>query len=164
SRAVLLKDLDRCRRGPARGDHGVDHDVERVARSFRYPLVVRDRALGAFVAIHAHVPDAGRGHEIEDALQHADTGAQDRHHDQLLVYLVALGGRERRLDADLPDLDRLQRLVADEPGDLARQRPELLVAGPAIPDQRQLVADTGVGDLFVHGLVAPAAVRRSPGR
>ena len=75
------------------------------------------------------MPDLGGRHELEHRVDHPQAGAQDRHEPDPVGQLVRLHRLERRLDRDRPDPDVGQRLVAEQPRQLADDLAELLRLG-----------------------------------
>src|SRR5450759_3149369 len=59
------------------------------------------------------MPDLGRGHQFEHGVDHAQSGAQDRHEADANAQLVGVDALQRRVDLDRPDLHIRQRLVAE---------------------------------------------------
>ena len=129
------------------------------------------RLVGNLVALHANVAHAGRGHQVEDAVDHAKARAQNGDDGELLAgKLLKRGGRDGSLDFDILHGQVAHGLVAVKKRKLAHELTELVGAGLLVAQDRQLMLDervidkrhTGriVGD--GHGLIAPfvAAAKR----
>ena len=129
------------------------------------------RLVGDLVAFHADVAHAGRGHQVEDAADHAKTRTQNGNDGELLAgKLLKRGGGDGGLDFDVFHGQVAHGLVAVKERKLAHELAELVGAGVFIAQDRQLVLNervidkrhTGriIGD--GHGLIAPfvAAAKR----
>ena len=129
------------------------------------------RLVGNLVALHANVAHAGRGHQVEDAVDHAKTRTQDGDDSELLAgKLLKRGGGNGSLDFDILHGQVAHGLVAVKKRKLSHELAELVGAGLLVAQDRQLMLDervidkrhTGriVGD--GHGLIAPfvAAAKR----
>ncbi len=129
------------------------------------------RLVGDLVALHADMTHASGGHQVENAVDHAKTGAQDRYDSELLAgKLFERVGSDGGLDLDVFHRQVAHGLVAVKKREFAHELTELVGAGVFVAQDRQLVLDermidkrhTGriVGD--GHGLIAPfvAAAKR----
>ena len=67
---------------PASGSSTMHQAVGEVGRRLE---VVFDRLQRLGIAVEADMGDAGRGHEVQHAVEQADAGAQDRREDELLA-------------------------------------------------------------------------------
>ena len=109
--------------------------------------VVLVRLVGLGVAVHAHVAHARGGDEVEDAVDHAEAGAQDRDDGDLLAGDALAGGDlERGLHLDGLEGEVARGLVALEQGELAHEVAELLGAGLLVAKDSHLVLDHRVVD------------------
>src|SRR2546428_6149053 len=82
--AGVLERAHGVRRRAAGREHGIEH--EEIARVFaRWNLeVVVDRLERVVLAVDADVADASRRDQLREALDHAESPAQDRHEGELL--------------------------------------------------------------------------------
>ena len=77
------------------------------------------------VAVEAHVADAGRGHELEHAVEDAEARAQDGdEHDLLALQGGGLDLGERGLDLDVRELHVPGGLVGQQRGQLGHRPAE----------------------------------------
>ena len=99
------------------------------------------------VAVHAHVTDARGGDEREDAVDHSETGAQDRDDGDLLAGETTTGAfLEWRLDVDVLKREVAHGLVALEDGQLGHELAEVLGGRVLVAQDGELVLDEGVVD------------------
>ena len=130
------------------------------------------RLVGDLVALHTDVAHASGGHQVEDAIDHAEARAQDRNDGELLASkLLKRGSGDGGLDLDVFHGQVAHGLVAVKERKLAHELAELVGAGALVAQDRQLVLDERmvdkrhagriVGD--GHGLIAPfVAVAKRP--
>ena len=122
------------------------------------------RLVGDLVALHTDVAHASGGHQVEDAIDHAEARAQDRNDGELLAgKLLKRGSGDGGLDLDVFHGQVAHGLVAVKERKLAHELAELVGAGALVAQDRQLVLDERmvdkrhagriVGD--GHGLIAP---------
>ena len=105
------------------------------------------RLVGDLVALHANVAHAGRGHQVEDAVDHAKTCTQDGDDGELLAgKLLKRGGGDGSLDFDILHGQVAHSLVAVKKRELAHELAELVGAGRLIAQDRQLVLDERMVD------------------
>lgn len=129
------------------------------------------RLVGNLVALHTDVAHAGRGHQVEDTVDHAKACTKDGNDGELFAgKLLKRGGGDGGLDLDVFHGQVAHGLVAVKKREFAHELAELVGAGVFIAQDRQLVLNermidkrhTGriVGD--GHGLIAPfvAAAKR----
>jgi hypothetical protein len=142
--AALLQHVDSVDRRVAGGDHRIAEDEGTLDR-IRQAHQVFDRLVGFGIAEHADVADARRRHQFQQAVAHADAGAQDRHDGQLLA------GDDRRVDRHQRGFDLAggQRqvardLIAHQQRDLPEQLAEGAGRRSAVAHVRQLVLDKRV--------------------
>src|SRR3989441_5481235 len=154
--AGVLERVYGVRRRAAGGEHGVEH--EEIARVFTGGdlEIVIDRLEGVVLAVDADVADARRGDELRDALDHAESRAQDRHEGELLSrhpdppHPLERGFHLRGLEREV-----LRHLIRHEHGDLVHQLLEVLGRGVLISQDRELVLDQRV---IEHGEVRELGV------
>src|SRR5256885_6421654 len=155
--AGVLERVYGVRRRAAGREHGVEH--EEIARAFTgWDLeIVIDRLEGVVLAVDADVADARRGDELRDALDHAESGAQDRHESQVFSrhphppHPLEPGFHLRGLERAV-----LRDLVGHEHGSLVHELLEVFGRGVFIPQDRKLVLDQGV---IEHGEIRKLGVR-----
>ena len=90
------------------------------------------------------MPDLGGGHQLQHRIDHAEAGAKDRHQADPVAQLVRLDLLERGPDAARPEAGVGERLVAEQPGELAHDLAELLRLGPLVAQDGELVEHRGV--------------------
>lgn len=150
--ALLLEQRERGRRAAARGEHRVDDDERALGDVARQLAVVLDRLQRLRVAVHADVADAGRRDHVDDAVEHAEAGAQDRHDADFLAgehLLLALANR--RLDLDFLEREVARDLISHEHRDFLEQLAEVLRARLLHAHDRELMLDQRmVDDVDVH--------------
>src|SRR3990172_944114 len=140
----VLQHLDGGRGRATRGEHRVEDEAEGHGRRVGQLVVVLDRPQRALVAEEPEVPDLGGGHQLEHGVHHAQPGTQDGDEPDAVGQLGAGGRLEGRFDADGLRASIGQRLVPEQPADLAHQLAELLGLRGRVAQQRQLVRDGGV--------------------
>ena len=106
---------------------------------------------------------AAKGDQIPDGIHHTQTGAQDGHQAQAFGQFVAGGPLQWCPDLDLVERRVGQRLVADEPADLADELAELLGIGGLISQERQLLEHGGMLGNEEVGLVGHGRLRSAVG-
>ena len=122
------------------------------------------RLVGNLVTLHTDVAHASGGHQVEDAVDHAEARTQDGNNGELLAgKLLKHGGGDGSLDLDVFHGQVAHGLVAVKERKLAHELAELVGAGALVAQDRQLVLDERmvdkrhagriVGD--GHGLIAP---------
>ena len=143
--ADFLHELHRSRCAAAGGEHGVDNDDVTLGDIGRHLEVILHRLERLRVAEQADVTDLDVRHHGDHAVDHAETGAEDRHDGQLLAGDVpAVCRGDRGLDIDLLKREVARSLEAHQHGDLGNQFPELLDAGVLVAQDRELVLDQRV--------------------
>jgi hypothetical protein len=95
----------------------------------------------SFVAEQPEVPHLGRRQQFEHRVDHAESGAEDWNEPDPLTQLVRVGLLERGLHPDRRHAGVLERLVAEQPRQLAHHLTELLRLGVHVAQDRQLVLD-----------------------
>ncbi|CAI8994937.1 hypothetical protein EMIT0P228_80065 [Pseudomonas brassicacearum] len=146
--AGLFQQVDGGDHGAAGGEHRVN-DHRQALVDFRYQFFqVGVRLQGLLVASHAHGADLGPRDQAQHALEHADAGAQDRHHGDLLA------GDFLDLDRAGPTVDfiGLQRqvlggLVSEQGTDFLGEFTEVLRANVSAAHQAEFVSDQRMADL-----------------
>ena len=78
----LKQELDRRAERAAGREHRVEHEALAIAQVVGQPLGVGRRLEGLLVAHHAEEADLGGRQQLDHALQHPESGAQDRHHER----------------------------------------------------------------------------------
>ena len=143
--AASLEDLDGVGGGVARCDHRVDDDVVAVGSVGQAHEVFDGFVLG--VAVDADVTDAGGGKQGEEAVGHAEAGAQDWNDDGILFDEHGRLGRADR-GFDVLELRRevAGDFVAHQERDFMEQSAEVLRAGVFVAHQGELVLDEGMVD------------------
>ena len=141
-RVVRLDLVDGVDGGTAGGEHRVEHENVTLLHVVRELAVVRDRCMGLRVAEHADVADLGGRDQVQDAVDHAETGAKDRDDGHLTAgELVRVAGADGGLDEF-----RLQRQVAGgfvalEHGELGDQLTKLSRTGVLISQDGEFMLD-----------------------
>ena len=149
--------------GVAGGEHGVERDGDALGEVGGDLGVVLDRLQRRLVAVEADEADAGGGDELEDAVEEAVAGAQDRDEGELLaledggVHLGERGAdglhRHRQVAGDL---------VGEEEADLAQELAEARGRGVVLAHERELVLDQRVVDdlqVLGHRLLCAGRMR-----
>ena len=104
--------------------------------------MVKHRAQGGFLALEADEADARVRDELQNGIQHSQSGAQDGHEDNFAFQPESARGFERGPDLERLDAEGARRLVA-----LAEHREKIgKVVAFAVFDQIGLAA--AVGNFF----------------
>ncbi|MCY1442284.1 hypothetical protein D9M71_586480 [compost metagenome] len=121
------------------------------------------RFQGFLVARDAHRADLGAGDQAEHAVEHADAGAQDRHHGDLLAGdLLHLHRAGPAFDLVAFQRQVLGRLVGQQGADFLGQLAKILGADVMATHQADLVTDQGMTNLEDgHGMGSPAGWKKS---
>ena len=110
--------------------------------------------VGDLVALHANVAHAGRGHQVEDAVDHAKARAQNGDDGELLAgKLLKRGGRDGSLDFDILHGQVAHGLVAVKKRKLAHELTELVGADLLVAQDRQLMLDERMIDKRYAGRI-----------
>ena len=126
---------------PAGREHRVEDQAQVDGRRVGQLVVVLDRPQRPLVAEQAQVPDLGGRHQLEHRVDHPEAGPQDRDEPDPLAELVGGHRLDRRPDLERSDADVGQRLVAEQPRQLADDLAELLRLGRLVAQDRELVQD-----------------------
>ena len=146
-RALFLEQRERRRRAAARREHRIDDDEHALGDIARQLAVILDGLERLRIAVEADVADARRRDHVDDAAEHAEARAQDRHDADLLAREhLALALRDRRLDLDVLEREIARDLVRHEHGDLLEELAEILRARRLLAHERELVLDERVVD------------------
>lgn len=139
--------------GAAGRQHGVEDDSHALVDVLGELGVVLHRFEGLLVAEHAHHADLGTGNHIQEAVEHAETGAQDGHGGDLLaLYLVDLDRPGPTLYADLLRFEVLRGLVGEKTAEFVGDGPEFAHRDIMLAQAAQLVFDQRmVDDVNSHG-------------
>ena len=144
--ARFLQHVERGYRAAAGREHRIDqHDIARreVVRQLR---VVLRRDGRRFVALQADVAHAGRRQQLQHGVEHSQSRAQHRHHDDIARHPPPFGLFERRLNDGAFRRQIAQRLGdqqhADAVGDLA----ELFGLGVDVAKLAERVVNQRMGD------------------
>ena len=151
--AAFLEAVDGVGEGAAGGEHGVEQEDPHGFGAGRELAVVLHGPESLLVAVDAHVADLGGGDQIEDAVDHAEAGAEDGNEEHLLGELLGVARGEGGLDADVFQLQVAGDFVDEEIGQLVEGLAEMLVVGIAVAEDGELVLDEGVakdGGVGVH--------------
>lgn len=148
--AARVEQVKRGHRRSAGRQHGVHNNRQRVVHPLGKLLVVFARLLCRRIPVHPHKPHARSRDQAEDALQHADAGAQNRYDQDLVCHSFARRPGQGRLDLDVLEFQVLEGLVGDQHGQFARQFAKLLLARPLVAQQGHFVLYERVLDLGVH--------------
>ena len=99
------------------------------------------------IAVESDVSDTRRWDESQDALDHAESGAQNRHQREFLsAHGPAGGGLERRVHGDRFEYEITRGFVRHEHRDFVHQFLELFGGRGAITQQGQFVPDQRMVD------------------
>src|SRR6266550_542180 len=158
--AGVLERAHGVRRRAAGGEHGIEHEeIARVFARWDFEIVV-DRLERVVLTVDADVADAGRRDELRDALDHAESGAQDRHEGELLPrYADAPHALERGFHLRGLERQVFRHLVRHEHGDLVHELLEIPRGGVLVPQDRELVLNQRV---IEHREVGEFGVRHGP--
>ena len=151
--ARLLEEGDRRGGRTAGGQHRVDHDGVALLDIGGHLEVVLDRLQRLRVAEQAHMAHLDVGHHADHAVHHAETGAEDGNHSQLLAGdSLALGHGNGRFHFHFLQRQIAGRLIAHQHGDLGDELTKFLDAGPLVAQDGQLVLDQGMVEYayFAH--------------
>jgi len=146
--ARLLQHVDGGDHRAAGGQHGVDDDRQALFDFRNQFFQVGLRLQGLFIASDADSTDLGAGDQAEHAVEHADAGAQDRHHGDLLAgNLFHLDRAAPAVDAVLLERQVLGCFVGEDRADFLGQLPEVLRADIGSAHKAEFVTDQRVADL-----------------
>ena len=101
SRAQAAQAFDGQGGRAAGGEHGVEEEGDRAPEVLGHLLVVAARDRGLLVALEAEVAHFGRGHELQEGVEHAQAGAKHRHRDHSGGETLHRGPLEGRLHEGL---------------------------------------------------------------
>jgi hypothetical protein len=137
-----------CGDGTSAGrEHRIEQQELALGRIAGNLEVVVDRFERVVIAIESDMSDARRRHEFEDALDHSESGPEDRDERELLTGdPLADGSLERRLDSDILEREVGRRLVGHQHRDLVDELLEDLRRRAAIAENRDLVLDERMAD------------------
>ena len=122
----------------ARGEHGIDDQADTLVDILGHLAVILMWFVGDLVALHANVAHAGRGHQVEDAVDHAKTCTQDGDDGELLAgKMLKRGGSDGSLDFDILHGQIAHGLVAVKERELAYELAELVGSGALVAQDRQ---------------------------
>ena len=77
--AFFLQQIDGGHHGAAGGQHWIDNQGRAFVHIVDKFFKIRHRLHGFFVALQTHHADFGGGNQIQHAIKHTQTGAQNRH-------------------------------------------------------------------------------------
>ena len=138
---VALLDLgDRVDGRAAGGKHGIEHDHFTLLNIGGKLAVIFHGLEGLRVAVETDVTDSGVGHKGQHAVDHAQTGAQDRHKRQLFAG-DDLGVRHGHggFDVTIHQRQVARCFKAHQHGDLADELAELLGSRALVAQDGKLV-------------------------
>jgi hypothetical protein len=145
--AGAFERVDRGDRAAAGGEHRIEQQeltLGRIAGNFE---VIVDRFERVVIAIESDVSDARRRHELENAFDHSEPGAEDWHERELLAGdALADGSLEGRVDRDVFEREVGRGLVGHEHRDLVDEFLENLRRRAAVAENRDLVLDERMAD------------------
>ena len=118
---------------------------------FRQLAVVFARQLAGVVAFEPDEADLRFGCQLEQRVEHAHSGAQDRHEHEFVAQSPARGFGQRSLDPELLEFELPQRLAGDEAGDLLHAAAEPRTRCAAVAQNREFCFDARVFDDMKHG-------------
>ena len=145
-------------RAPARGEHRIEEEELTFRGVGRNLEVIVHRLECVVVTVEADMSNTRRGDQPEDAVDHAEPGAQDRYEGELFSgKALTRGGLERGLHGDLLQRKIRRGLVRHEHGDLVHKLLKDLFRGVFVAEERHLVAYEWV---LHHGEEGGAASRR----
>ena len=120
----------------------IDHDDDGVFDAFGHLAVVLHGFFGRLVAEKADMAHMRIGHELEQAVDHADASAQNGHDgEEMLFEHGKVPHADGRFDGGGYRFEITRDLVAHEQRDLVQQHAEILGARIGTTHVRQLVGD-----------------------
>lgn len=152
---ALLQAGNRVDRTATRGQHGIDHHDDGAFVALGHLIVVLLGQVGLLVAHKADMAHVGKGHELQQTVDHAEAGAQYGHDGEEVVLEDGEGGAANwRVDLAQLGGKVARDLVAHQDGDFLEKRPELRRGGVAIAHVGELGLDERmVDDVHAcHGL------------
>ncbi len=145
--AGRLDEVDGCDGASAGRQHGVDDDDVAVVEVGRELRIVRRGDGGCFIALQSDVSYPRGGHQFEDRLEHAHTGAQHRQDDHVNAYAVPVRVfTERCCDGGGAAWDVLQGLGREEQADAMSRPTECRWSSGQVPEIQERVLRQGVVD------------------
>ena len=142
--AALLEAVDGVGEGAAGGEHGVEQEYPHGLGAGRELAVVLDGPERLLIAVDADMADLGGRNQVEDAVDHAEAGAEDGDEEDLLGELLGVAGGQRGLDADRLESQVAGDFVDEEVGQFVERLAEMLVVGVAVAEDGELVLDERV--------------------
>ena len=163
--AELAQRVEREHRAAAGREHRVDHQHARVGEADGEARVVLRRDGRLLVALQADVADAGAGQQLEDGLEHAEAGAQHRHHHDFGAHAPAGRRPDGRLDAVVSLRQVARRLERQDQADAPRHLAERVGRRLLVPQREQdVLRNRMVDDVKRHGRHCRSKAARAQGR
>ena len=163
--AIALEQVDGGNQRAAGRQHRVDDHGDALVQVADKLFEVRHRLQGFFVTRQAYHADLGRRHQVKHAVQHADTGAQDRHHGHFLAFdLLHVDGAAPAIDGNGFQLEITGGFISQQARQLLGQQAEFHGADIALAQQAEFVLYQRVIDYGdVHALPKPWQKAAAPG-
>src|SRR5258708_21691885 len=108
--------------------------------------MIGHRPQGGFRAFQSDETDARVGYQLQDGVQHSQTGAQDRNEHDLTAQMRPSGSSKRRLNRNGDDAKGARRLVKHQGGYLTENAPEFLGASPLVAEPGEIMLHQRVRD------------------
>ena len=143
--AIALEHVDGGNQRPAGRQHRVDDQRQAFVKLADEAFKVGFGHQCFMVACNAHDADLGAGDQIQHAIQHAQTGPQDRHHGNLLALdLLDIHRPGPALDGAGFQLEIPTGFISQQTGQFGRQFAEFLGTDTFFTQQTDFVFDEWV--------------------
>ena len=143
----LFQHLDRVGRASSRSQHRIGDDDHAVVDVFGQFAVVENGVVRFVIAVETDMSDLGHRKEVQQPVDQAQPGAQDRHDGQFFArYFIRLCAHHRCLDFYFGQRKIASHLIAHQHGDLFEQIAKIFCTRVDIPYSRQLMLNHGMID------------------